>query len=103
MIAYEKWERWKVVLYKLAVLFCGLIFFYVGFTYMKGGYKITKGYLPAVEETVKNVIYLYVFGNVDLFFEYYRRISDFDQTNELRYDYQLRSEAEEHRDNIIKA
>lgn len=91
MIAYEKWERWKIVLYKLAVMTCGLIFFYVGFTYMNGAYKITKGYLPEVEETVKNVVYLYVFGNVDLFFEYYRRISEFDQTKELRYVYQFQS------------
>lgn len=52
----------------MAVLSCGLIFFYVGFTYMKGAYKITKGFMPEVEDTVKNVIYLYVFGNMDLFF-----------------------------------
>jgi len=92
MIAYEKWQRWKVVLFKMAVLSCGLIFFYVGFTYMKGAYKITKGYRPEVEDTVKNVIYLYVFGNMDLFFEFYRRISEFDQTNDLKYEYQFRSE-----------
>jgi hypothetical protein len=101
MIAYERWARWKVVLYKLACMSCGLIFFYVGFTYMNGAYKVTKGYLPQVEETVKNVVYLYVFGNVDLFFEYYRRISEFDQTDQLKYEYQLRSEEEQQRDRII--
>lgn len=48
MIAYEKWEKWKLIVYKLGVMSCGLIFFYVGFVYMKGAYKITKGYLPGI-------------------------------------------------------
>lgn len=56
---------------------------------MRGGYKITSGYLPEVEEIVKNIVYLYVFGNTDLFFEYYRKISEFDQTEQLRYEYQF--------------
>jgi hypothetical protein len=101
MIAYEKWQRWKVIIFKLAVLSCGLIFFYVGFVYMRGAYKISKGYLPKMEETVKNVVYLYVFGNCDLFFEFYRRITEFDQTNELRYAYEFKSSAEERRDKMI--
>lgn len=75
MLAFEKWERWKVIVFKLAVMLCGLIFFYVGFVYMNGAYKITEGYFPEIEDTVKNLVYLYVFGNCDLFFEFYRRIS----------------------------
>ena len=35
---------------------------------------------------------LYVFGNNELFFEYYRRISDFDQTEELQYSYEFRED-----------
>lgn len=80
MIAYEKMSKWRVIAFKLSVLSCGLIFFYIGVVYMRGGYKITSGYLPEVEEIVKNIVYLYVFGNTDLFFEYYRKISEFDQT-----------------------
>ncbi len=52
---------------------------------MNGAYKISEGYFPSVEEIVKNVVYLYVFGNCDLFFGFYRKISDFDQTSELKY------------------
>lgn len=41
------------------------------------------------------MIYLYVFGIVELFFEYYRRLSYFDQTEELKYEYKLRDQSEE--------
>jgi hypothetical protein len=49
MIAYLDWSKRKILLYKLSVLASGLIFFYVGFTYMRGGYKITHGRFSSVE------------------------------------------------------
>jgi hypothetical protein len=45
MIAFANWSKWEVICYKLVTMSCGLIFFYVGFTFMNGGYKITSGYL----------------------------------------------------------
>lgn len=45
MIKHVKWSRWEIVLYKLVLLFSGLILFYVGFEYMNGKYKISSGYL----------------------------------------------------------
>ncbi len=68
MIVYVDWSRWEVILYKLTVMFCGLIFFYVGFEYMNGKYKISQGFLTEFENTLKELTYLYVFGNVELFF-----------------------------------
>ena len=52
---------------------------------MNGAYKITDGYLVTVEDTFKNMVYLYVFGLVELFFRYYRMLSDFDQTKQLKF------------------
>jgi TctA family transporter len=89
MIAYEKWSKWKVIVYKVAVLGCGLIFFYVGVDYMNGAYKLTMGYFPTIEAIIKNMVYLYVFGNTELFFMMYRKLSSFDQTEELKYVYQF--------------
>ena len=64
---------------------CGLIFFYVGFTYMNGGYKITDGYLMEAEGRFRDMTYLYVFGVVEVCFEFYKRLSYFDQTEDLKY------------------
>jgi hypothetical protein len=86
-IAYAKWKRWEVVLYKLSVLLCGLISFYVAYEYMLGKYKVTKGFYIQKENQLKELVYLYVFGNLELFFELYRKLSDFDQTSSLRYEY----------------
>jgi hypothetical protein len=44
VLAYGKWQRWQVIFYKFIVVGCGLANFYVGFVYMRGGYKITNGY-----------------------------------------------------------
>lgn len=52
---------------------------------MRGGYKITQGLLVKLEGRFRDMIYLYVFGIVELFFEYYRRLSYFDQTEDLKY------------------
>lgn len=76
-------------------MICGLIFFYVGFDYMNGSYKITHGYLIKIENTIKDMTYLYVFGIVEMFFEFYRRLSYFDQTEQLSYDYQFLTQSEE--------
>lgn len=46
IIAYIEMTKCKVILYKLAVLISGLIFFYVGYTFMQGAYKITGGRDP---------------------------------------------------------
>lgn len=89
MIAYVKWTKWELILYKIVLIFSGLIFFYVGYEYMMGRYKITSGYLVEVESRFKDMIYLYVFGIVELFFEYFRRLSYFDQTEDLKYEYQF--------------
>ena len=47
LIVYSFWARWQVICYKLVVLISGLIFFYIGFKYMNGGYKFTYGFLAA--------------------------------------------------------
>jgi hypothetical protein len=48
MVAYSKCSRWEIIIFKLTLLICGLVFFYIGFTFMRGGYKITRGYLKEV-------------------------------------------------------
>jgi hypothetical protein len=85
MIAYCKWSKCEVILFKLLVLACGLVYFYVGFEYMNGKYKITKGHYIAMEEKLRDLVYLYVFGVLECMFEMYRRLSKFDQTDELKY------------------
>ena len=77
------------MLYKFVVMLCGLVFFYVGFRYMMGAYKVTGGYFKEFETTLKNMVYLYVFGLVELFFGFYRKLSEFDQTKELKYEYEF--------------
>lgn len=47
------------------------------------------------------MVYLYVFGNTDLFFGYYRKISDFDQTGELKYEYQFKDASEEKKKQLV--
>lgn len=43
-IVYANWKKWQIVLYKLSVLFGGLVSFYIGYEYMLGKYKVTKGF-----------------------------------------------------------
>ena len=41
LILYSNWTRWQVVLYKISIMFCAFIFFYIGFKYMTGVYKFS--------------------------------------------------------------
>lgn len=68
LVAYGDLARWEVISYKLVVMICGLIFFYIGYDYMMGTYKVTNGFLVELEATIKDMIYLYVFGAVEMFF-----------------------------------
>ena len=94
MIAYAEWSRWEVIFYKISVMACGLTFFYVGFSYMNGGYKITSGFIVQIEWKFRDLVYLFVFGVEELYFEFYRRLSYFDQTEELKYEYTFKSSAD---------
>ena len=62
---------------------------------MNGKYKITKGFFISIETQLKDLTYLYVFGNVELFFEMFRRLGDFDQTNELKCAYKFKDQADD--------
>ena len=48
------------------------------------------------------MVYLYVFGNTDLFFGYYRKISEFDQTAELKYEYQFKDAFQEKQKQLVE-
>ncbi len=39
------------------------------------------------------MVLLYVFGIVELFFEYYRRLSYFDQTEDLKFEFLFQDES----------
>jgi hypothetical protein len=56
---------------------------------MNGAYKISQGYYTELESLLKNLTYLFVFGMLEFFFELYRKLSQFDQTDQLRFVYKL--------------
>jgi len=49
MLLYAKWNRWKVVLYKLVIVASGLMGFMIGYKYMLGKYKIFNSYYLYLE------------------------------------------------------
>jgi len=42
-LKFAFWSRWRVILYKLLIASTGILAFYIGFHFMRGGYKIAKG------------------------------------------------------------
>ena len=46
--AYVKWKSWQILMYKAAIIISGLLNFYIGFKYLNGAYKITRGIKPEV-------------------------------------------------------
>ena len=45
-LIYVKWKSWQILLFKVAIVASGLMNFYIGFKYLNGAYKITKGFKP---------------------------------------------------------
>lgn len=64
MVARAKYAPWEIVVTKLVFVVSGLVFFYIGFQYMNGAYKITGGFLTEFEYRFRDMVYLYVFGCV---------------------------------------
>ena len=87
MIVYAEWSRWQIICYKLCIALIGLIAFYIGFEYMNGAYKISEGYFVEMETTLKDLSLLFVFGIVELMFELFKKVSQFDQTDSLKFVY----------------
>lgn len=57
---------------------------------MSVNYQYTSGTYPELDGKVKDFVLLYIFGLFALFVEMYAKMCEIDQTNELRFDYQLK-------------
>jgi hypothetical protein len=90
MMLSVKWSKWKVILFKLVLLADSAVFFLIGSHYMSVNYQYTGGASADLDGKVKDFVLLYIFGLFALFVEMYAKICDIDQTNELRFEYQLK-------------
>ena len=90
MMLSVQWSRWKVILFKLVLLADSAVFFEIGAYYMSVNYQYTGGSSPDLDGKVKDFVLLYIFGLFALFVEMYTKMCEIDQTNELRFDYQLK-------------
>ena len=57
---------------------------------MSNNYQYTNGANPGLDGQVKDFVLLYIFGLFALFVEMYDKMCDIDQTNDLRFDYELK-------------
>jgi len=62
---------------------------------MNGAYKITQGYYVGVEQKLRDLVLLFVFGSVEMFFEAYRKLTNYDQTDRLLNKYQFQEKVDE--------
>jgi hypothetical protein len=90
MMLSVKWSKWRVILFKLVLLADSTVIFEIAAYYMSNDYKYTKGVDTELDSQIKDFVLLYIFGLFALFVELYSKMCDIDQTNELKFDYQLK-------------
>ena len=44
-VVYFRWKKWQIIVYKIMLITCGMIFFFIGVRFMSGNYRITGGKL----------------------------------------------------------
>ena len=42
-VYFFQWPKWKIIVYKIMLTSCGMVFFYIGFRFLRGQYKVTRG------------------------------------------------------------
>ena len=95
LLAHVRWSRWRLILYKLALLADATLFFEIGAYYMSSGFNYTGGSDTTLDGKVKDFVLLYIFGMFTLFVELYSKMSDIDETAELKFTYQFKEMEEE--------
>jgi hypothetical protein len=90
MMLLVKWSKWRVILYKLILLADSALFFEIGAYYLSVNYYYTGGADSTLDGQVKDFVLLYIFGLFAVFVEMYSKICDIDQTNDLKYCYELK-------------
>lgn len=90
MMLMVKWSKWRVILYKLILLADSALFFEIGAYYLSVNFLYTGGVDSTLDGQVKDFVLLYIFGLFAVFVEMYSKICDIDQTNDLKYVYELK-------------
>ena len=90
MMLLVKWSKWRVILYKLILLADSAVFFEIGAYYLSSNFLYTGGVDTTLDGKVKDFVLLYIFGLFAVFVEMYSKICDIDQTNDLKYCYELK-------------
>ena len=90
MMLLVKWSKWRVILFKLILLADSALFFEIGAYYLSVNFYYTGGVNPTLDGQVKDFVLLYIFGLFAVFVEMYSKICDIDQTNDLKYCYELK-------------
>ena len=68
LMAYCQLNKWEVILFKFVMTCCGMMYFYIGYEFMTGKYKFSKGALLEMEIQAKDLLYLYLFAVMEMFF-----------------------------------
>ena len=90
MMLYVNWSKWRVILFKLVLLADSALFFEIGAYYLSVNFLYTGGTNPTLDGQVKDFVLLYIFGLFAVFVEMYSKICDIDQTNDLKFCYELK-------------
>jgi hypothetical protein len=91
-VRFSDWKKWRIIPFKFSLMVGAICFFEIGAYFMTVNYSYSGGENTALDSKVKDFILLYAFGTFDFFMQLFAKISDFDQTAELKYVYELKAE-----------
>ena len=86
IIAYAKFKKWQTIVFKLGIC-VGLLAYLIMATY----FMMHKflGVPDSLNDTIKDLFFLYVFGLFTMYYEIYSKISDLDGTSDQQYHYRV--------------
>ena len=86
IIAYAKFKSWQTVVFKLGICL-GLLAYLIMATYFMMHHF--PGVPDSLNDTMKDLFFLYVFGLFTMYYEIYSKISDLDGSSDQQYHYRV--------------
>ena len=101
ILAYCKYNKWQVIIFKLTVFCCLLLYLVLAAYFLTNSFIATQ--IPKEnEEALKEFFFLYVFGLFTLYLEIFIKVSDLDGTSDFQYHYHFNYNEEEVEVSLVK-
>lgn len=94
-MVYCDWSKTQTVIYKITLLIGSTSYFILGVYYLVDNLKFTRGLSPKLDESIENLLLIYINAGFQVYLEMIARMDTVDGSVRFKMDYKLHCDPED--------